>query len=61
MIKEQEINRYDRTKEVEIFGGILDDVTIQIGNKKKKFDNFGKRKGVIMYDKKSFAIVFSKR
>lgn len=61
MISGQESGRYNRTKEVEINGAILDDVTIQIGNKKKKFDKFGKRKGVILYDKASFEIVFSRR
>jgi uncharacterized protein len=61
MVTSQEGARFNRTKQVEITGSILDDVTLQIGNKKKKFDNFGKRKGVIMYDKSSFEIVFSKR
>ncbi|MBF0198186.1 MAG: DUF342 domain-containing protein [Planctomycetes bacterium] len=61
MISDQETKRFDRTKEVEINGAILDDVTITIGNKKKKFDKFGRRKGAILYDKKSFEIVFSRR
>lgn len=61
MISGQDASRYNRTKEIEILGAILDDVTLQIGNKKKKFDKFGKRKGVIMYDRTSFEIVFSRR
>jgi uncharacterized protein (DUF342 family) len=60
MITEQEASRYDRTKQLEINGVIEDDVTVQVGNKKKKFDKAGKRKGFIMYDKASFEIVFSR-
>jgi hypothetical protein len=39
---------------------MMDDVTIHIGNKKKKFDKAGKRKGSYLYDKASFEIVFSR-
>jgi uncharacterized protein (DUF342 family) len=60
MISAQEAGRFNRTKQVEINGEIKDDVTIVIGNKKKKFDKAGKRKGFIMYDKASFEIVFSR-
>lgn len=60
MISAQEAGRYNRSKQVEINGEIKDDVTIFIGNKKKKFDKAGKRKGFIMYDKASFEIVFSR-
>ena len=60
MIQDQESKRYQKSKEVEIDGAILEDVTIQIGNKKKLFSNAGKRKGKILYDKQSFEIVFSK-
>ena len=61
MIADQDAHRYDRTKQVDINGLIQDDVTIQIGNKKKKFDKAGKRNGFILYDKASFEIVFSRR
>jgi uncharacterized protein (DUF342 family) len=60
MIAGEESSRYDRTKRIEVNGTIADDVTIQVGNKKKKFDRAGKRKGFIMYDRTSFEIVFSK-
>ena len=60
LIAAQEAGRFNRTKQVEINGEIKDDVTIVIGNKKKKFDKAGKRKGFIMYDKASFEIVFSR-
>ena len=60
LITAQEAGRYNRTKQVEINGEIKDDVTIVIGNKKKKFDKAGKRNGFIMYDKASFEIVFSR-
>ena len=61
MIADQDAHRYDRTKQLDINGIIQDDVTIQIGNKKKKFDKAGKRNGYILYDKASFEIVFSRR
>lgn len=59
MISQVEAKRFNRAKQVEINGEIEDDVTIVIGNKKKKF-NKGKRKGYILYDKQSFEIVFSR-
>jgi uncharacterized protein len=61
MVADQDAHRYDRTKQLDINGVIQDDVTIQIGNKKKKFDKAGKRNGFILYDKASFEIVFSRR
>jgi uncharacterized protein (DUF342 family) len=60
MKTEQETKRYNRSKTVEINGDMMDDVTIHIGNKKKKFDKAGKRKGSYLYDKASFEIVFSR-
>ncbi|MBF0245984.1 MAG: DUF342 domain-containing protein [Planctomycetes bacterium] len=55
MIQQLEGSRYNRTKEVKVTGQILEDVTIQIGNKKKKFDQKGSR-GIVCYDKTSFEI-----
>jgi len=57
---DQESKRYNRSKTIEINGDMMDDVTVHIGNKKKKFDKSGKRKGTYMYDKTSFEIVFSR-
>lgn len=59
MISDLEAKRYNKGKQVEISGGIEDDVTIQIGKKSKKMDK-GKRKGVFLYDKDSFEIAFSR-
>lgn len=60
MKTDQEAKRYNRSKTIEINGDMMDDVTIHIGNKKKKFDKAGKRKGSYLYDKASFEIVFSR-
>jgi uncharacterized protein len=59
MISDLEAKRFNKTKRVEINGGIEDDVTIQIGKKSKKMDK-GKRKGAFLYDTDSFEIVFSR-
>ena len=60
MKTDQEAKRFNRSKQVEINGEIMDDVTLHIGNKKKKFNKAGKRKGSFLYDKSSFEIVFSR-
>ena len=60
MKTDQEAKRYNRSKAITINGDMMDDVTVHIGNKKKKFDKASKRKGTYMYDKASFEIVFSR-
>lgn len=60
MKTDQEAKRYNRSKTIDINGDMMDDVTVHIGNKKKKFDKATKRKGSYLYDKASFEIVFSR-
>ena len=38
MKTDQEAKRYNRSKTIDINGDMMDDVTVHIGNKKKKFD-----------------------
>ncbi len=58
--QELELQRYDKGKEIKVSGGILPNVSVQIGKKKRKFTDANPRPGVVCYDKASFDVVFAK-
>lgn len=60
MIQQLEQKRYDKTREIRVTGKMLDDITVKIGNKQKKFPTNRGRTGIICYDKTNFEILIRK-
>lgn len=57
-VTELEIKRYSKDKTIEVRRGVLQDVEVQIGNKRKLFKDGARGAGVMRYDRSTFEITY---